>query len=282
MPQSEILISNPALLESTIQKMRADGKEKLHILADFDHTFTHAYIDGRKDTAIINNIKEYGCLGAQYTKSANDRFEFYRPIESNYNLSLAKRAGHMKKWWDEVHQDFIRYGLTSAMLDKICAKYPLTFRDGAKYFFETLHAQNIPAVIMSAGPADMIARYILQLNSLYENIHIVANWYIFDKNGKMVDVKKPVIHSLNKYETTLKHLPIFPEIQKRPNVILLGDSLDDIGMVEGFDYTNLIKIGFYNQLTDDHLDKYREKFDIVITGDGNMEYVNKILGEILK
>lgn len=281
MEKSKILITDPIALKNTIEKMRVDGPTKLHILADFDHTFTLAYVLGRKDTAMINNISESGYLNPEYTKSARTRFDYYRPIESNYNITIEERTTYMRKWWDEVHNDLIKYGLTSTMLDEICKKYPLTFRNGARNFIESLHQNNIPLIIMSAGPADMIARYITQINPLYKNIHIVANWYIFDDNGKMIRVKEPVIHSLNKYETTLHHLPIYPEIQKRPNVILLGDSLDDVGMVEGFDYTNLIKIGFYNQPTDEHLDKYREKFDVVITGDGDMQYVNELLKEII-
>ena len=61
----------------------------------------------------------------------------------------------------------------------------------------------------------------------------------------------------------------------------MGDTLEDTDMITGFDYDQLIKIGFYNQPTDENLDKYRETFDIVITGDGNMNYVNELLQKII-
>ena len=61
----------------------------------------------------------------------------------------------------------------------------------------------------------------------------------------------------------------------------MGDGIDDTGMVTGFDYNNIIKIGFYNQMTDEHLELYKQYFDVVITGDDGMGYINEILAEIL-
>jgi 5'-nucleotidase len=60
-------------------------------------------------------------------------------------------------------------------------------------------------------------------------------------------VKDPIIHVFNKDETSLATMShIYKQIQYRKNVILLGDSLGDVGMVTGFDYVNLLKIGFLN------------------------------------
>ncbi len=281
MTDTKIIISNPELLQNTITKIKADGAGQLHLLADFDYTLTHAYKNGERIRSLMGVMRQSGYLGAQFIKDGEARVAKYHPIEINYNLSLAERTQYMREWWDVTHGDIMKYGLTQTMLDKICAEYPLNFRDGVKQFFSKLHTANVPIVIMSAAPADMIARYIKQLDSVYNNVHIVANWYIFDNDGKMIGVKEPIIHSLNKYETTLEHLPIFSEIQKRPNVILIGDSIDDIGMVTGFDYKNLIKIGFYNQPTDEHLSKYQDNFDVVITGDGDMNFVNELLNKVI-
>jgi cytosolic 5'-nucleotidase 3 len=173
----------------------------------------------------------------------------------------------------------VKYGVTKQLLDRICTEHPLIFRDGAHDCFGKLFEKNVPLIIMSAAPGDMIERYINLFDRVYDNIHIIANWYDFDADGKMTGAREPVIHSLNKYEITLNHLPIFEEIKKRPNVILMG--VDDTGMVVGFDYANLIKVGFYNQKTDEHLDLYKQHFDVVITGDGSMEYVNELLSVLL-
>ena len=65
-------------------------------------------------------------------------------------------------------------------------------------------------------------------------------------------------------------------------MILLGDDLQDLGMVKNLDYDNLIKIGFLNENVDENLEKYKEGYDVVITGDGDFSFVNELIGEILK
>ena len=81
---------------------------------------------------------------------------------------------------------------------------------------------------------------------MYDNIHIVSNEYQWDKNGNAVEVKEPIIHSLNKNESSLKNFPFYEDIKPRKNILLLGDSLGDLDMITGFDYVSLISIGFYN------------------------------------
>jgi len=63
---------------------------------------------------------------------------------------------------------------------------------------------------------------------------------------------------------------------------LLGDNLEDIGMVDGFEYDNLLKIGFLNENIEENLENYKKAFDIVILNDGSMEFVNNLLKEIIK
>ena len=64
----------------------------------------------------------------------------------------------------------------------------------------------------------------------------------------MTGYKKTIITSWSKDETVLKEFPeIYNKIKDRKNVILIGDELGDVGMIEGFDYDNLLKIGFLNE-----------------------------------
>ena len=65
------------------------------------------------------------------------------------------------------------------------------------------------------------------------------------------------------------------------NILLLGDSTDDVSMAIGFDYKNLIKIGFWNKPTPENQPIYKKSYDILITNDGSMNEVNKILKQII-
>ncbi len=64
--------------------------------------------------------------------------------------------------------------------------------------------------------------------------------------------------------------------------IEIGDSLGDLGMVNDLDVNIIIKIGFLNEDIEKRLNIYKSKFDVVITDDGPMDYVNKLLREISK
>ena len=71
-------------------------------------------------------------------------------------------------------------------------------------------------------------------------------------------------------------------IKARSNVVLLGDSLGDLGMTAGLHHNTIIKIGFLNEDIEKNLELYKEQFDIVITGDGSMEYINQLLHDLLR
>ena len=47
-----------------------------------------------------------------------------------------------------------------------------------------------------------------------------------------------------------------------------------------FNYKNLIKIGFLNDEVKDNIEKYERNFDVVISNDSPMEYVNQLLKEL--
>ncbi|MDD3808597.1 MAG: hypothetical protein PHG49_03810 [Candidatus Pacebacteria bacterium] len=97
-----------------------------------------------------------------------------------------------------------------------------------------------------------------------------------------MDIKKPIIHVLNKDEIIIKDEKIKNKIRNRNNVILLGDTEGDLGMVENIQYDNIIKIGYLNEKEDILKDKYLDIFDVVITNDGGLDEVNKILNNIIK
>jgi len=80
----------------------------------------------------------------------------------------------------------------------------------------------------------------------------------------------------------LQDYSFFKEIKNRKNVVLLGDNVEDIEMVKGFDYDNIIKIGFLNKDVEKNIGNYKKAFDIVILNDSNMNYVNSLMKEIVK
>ncbi|MFH2018688.1 MAG: haloacid dehalogenase-like hydrolase, partial [bacterium] len=275
-------INDQVNFEKLIQVFVGGGPENMHILSDFDRTLTYALVNGQKSPSIIAQLRNGDYLSKEYSSEAHALFNTYHCFETDPELSRAERSAKMQEWWDKHHKLLIKSGLTRRAMDEVVAKSTLKFREGALSLFDLTKQNNIPLIIMSAGPGYMIAKYLEQEKRLYDNVHIIANWYEFDDSGNMIGIKEPVIHSLNKYEIVVKEYPIFETIKNRKNVLLMGDGIDDVGMIEGFEYDNLLKIGFLNDGVEKNLDKFTANFDVVITRDSGMEYVDKLLQRILK
>ena len=116
---------------------------------------------------------------------------------------------------------------------------------------------------------------------LYDNVYIVSNSYIWDKKGNAKGIKEPIIHSMNKAEIAIKNYPVYKKIKDRKNILLLGDTIEDIGMIEGFNYSNLIKVAFLNKEVNKYLALYKRNYDVVLLNDCDMRYVNKLINELI-
>lgn len=276
-----ILISNPELLQEKIEKFRAGGVDSIHVLADFDKTLTRAIVEGQKSPTVIAQIRNGKYLTLDYAPKAEELAAHYYPIEKDPSISKEEKDKLMNEWWGKHFDLLIKSGLNKSIMEEIVAKKTLRMREGSLEFIDILHEKGIPIIIMSAAPGDMIRMYLEQDGRMYDNVHLISNFFDFDSDGAVVRVREPIIHSLNKYETVVKDYPVYKEVESRKNVLLLGDSIDDIGMVEGFDYDETIKVGFLNDKVEENKEDYLKNFDVVITDDGDMGYVNELMKKIL-
>jgi len=279
-----ILIVNKQEFEEKKKRFENGGRQKMQVLSDFDRTITYGLDDtGEPAPSVISQLRsDISYLGQTYFNEAHRLFDLYHPIEINPNVSLKEKKEKMSEWWRK-HFDLIsKSRLTRNLIKRVVKERPLQFRDGSLEFLSFLNENAIPLVFMSAAPGDMLVEYLKQNHLLFSNIYILANRYNFDKKGKAINVQEPIIHSFNKTEVTLDNTPIYKKIEKRKNVLLLGDGVSDIGMVEGFDYDALIKIGFLNENVNEQLELFKKNFDVVLLNDPDMSYVNKLIKEIVR
>ena len=87
--------------------------------------------------------------------------------------------------------------------------------------------------------------------------------------------------SPNGDEVVLHATDIQAQAQKllleRPNVLLLGDNLNDADVVAGLPASiSCIKVGFANR-PDAIVGDYLARFDAVVTGDGPMDFVHRLV-----
>ena len=279
-----ILIPNQERLDSLILKFKEQGKDKIHVLADFDRTLTKYAIEGEKITSLIAILRKDNLLNDEYSKIVGELFDKYHPIEIDPKIPINEKKEKMAEWWRLHNDELIKHKLNKKNLEQVINSAKIQFRKGALEFLDILHQQSIPLIIMSSSGLGTytISRFLEKKGKLYKNTHIISNTFEFDQEGNVIKFDEPVIHSLNKDETVIKDFPeIFKQIEDKKNVILLGDNLEDIGMIEGFDYENLIKIGFLNENVEENLLEFKKNFDAIILNDGEMDFVNKLLKEII-
>lgn len=276
----EVHFSNEGQLQQKVRKIRAQGLSKLHVVSDFDRTLTKCFYGHKKIPSTIALIREGRYLKDDYPEQAFALFDKYHPIEVDESLPYEYRFKKMQEWWETHKRLLIRSGMHKKVIDDILEKYPKMFREGTDEFLDFLYIHKIPLLIFSSGIGNLIEGYLKKENRLTSNVHILSNIFEFDEDGYAIGYKDDVIHVLNKSETRIRDKKYRDMISRRDNVILLGDSLSDLGMVKDLDTSTIIKIGFLNEDVEDKLGLYKSKFDVVITNDGPMDYVNKLLNDL--
>jgi cytosolic 5'-nucleotidase 3 len=276
-----IIISNPETYEKIKKAILDQGAENLHILSDFDKTFTKAFVNGKKIPSIISELRNGESLSKEYAKKAHELFDYYHPFEEDNSLTPIQKKEKMKEWWTKHFELLIKEKLNKGDLEKIVKSGNVQLRKGIEELMDLLKEKQIPLIILSAsGIGDVIPMYLKQKNINYQNIYTISNFYKWDSKGNAIGVKKPIVNSANKDETTLEKLPFYSKLLKRKNIILLGDSLDDSEMAQGFPYENILKIGFLNEKVKERLEDYKKKYDVIIPSDGTMNFINEFLKQI--
>lgn len=270
-------IINNKKTEGIAQAIKQAGPNRLFVLADFDRTLTYGIIDGKKTPSTISLLRDGKHLTPEYTEQAIALYETYHVFENDTSITKEERQAKMVEWWQKHNELLIRSGLTLADLYDVLENGQVEFRSGITSFLDFLEAQEIPLIILSAsGCGDTIPMYFEKLGRKYNNIFVVANRFNWDESGKAISTKGKVITSSTKSgELLLDYPEITKAIQGRDNIILMGDGFDDVDMVEGIKFRNIIKVGFLNLETSENTLKFKEYFDIIIPGDAGLEGFNE-------
>lgn len=282
--EKNIIISRPEELKKIKESIAKDGAGKLHVLTDFDRTLTNLFVNGKKVSSLMA-LLDRNYLTPEYHRQYKELYDKYFPIEINTKIDPKKKKKAMTEWWQAVFNLLIKSKLNKKDLERLVASQNVRFRDGFAEFVDFLKRKEIPLIIMSSTGlgGDTISMYLERAGKKYQNIHIIANCFEWDEGGYAVAIKKPIIHVANKDELIIREFPVFNLIEKRKNVILMGDIIEDVGMIKGSGYDNVIKvikIGFLNDNVAENLDTYKNHYDIVILNDSGLEYVNELLKEI--
>lgn len=278
-----VIISDAEKLKKLKIKFSKDGISKLYVISDFERTLTYLFVDGKRVTSLISILRNENYLSNEYSQRAKALFNKYHPIEIDPKIPLEKKKAKMEEWWRKHYEVLIKVGLKKDHIKKVINSGKIKLRKGCFEFLDFLYRYRIPLLIFSSSGlgGEAILMFLEKKKKLYSNIHIISNFLKWDEKGGFVGVKEPIIHSLNKNGSIIRKLPVFKMIKNRKNVLLLGDNIEDCQMINGLDYENVIKIGFLNEEVERNLNVYKNNFDILILNDGDMNYVNMLLREVV-
>jgi HAD superfamily hydrolase (TIGR01544 family) len=278
----KIVVSNEENFEKLKQRIKEQGTDNILIVADFNKTLTHAFVDGKKVSTSFANIRDNNYLGEEYINKAKKYFEKYHPIEVSRDISFEEKDKAMQEWWRKHFEILIEYGITNKVFLEIIEKGKVKLRKGVKDFFKWCKEKNIPFVIISSGLGDFIPEMLKKEEIFFDNVYIYANMFRFDSEGNAIGIGERIIHTANKKITNVGKIEFYSEVKDKKNLVLLGDDLTDLRMSESFDYDNIIKIGFLNEKVDIDLSLYKENFDILILNDGDFQPVSDLIKDISK
>ncbi|EGZ07596.1 hypothetical protein PHYSODRAFT_528994 [Phytophthora sojae] len=305
-----MIIGDPDTFARKMNKFTRDGAGQLLVIADFDRTLTPYYKQRSDPTEPLEQessshglLMTSSVLSPEVAAAHQELFARYYPVEISSTLSADEKFPFMAQWWESTHSLLVESKLTKNQVKQAVAQGSLGFRPGFHALFKLLHDQQVPTLVFSAGLYDVIHAALekefaaeqkrsegpiaaddIPDAQLFtpDNVHVVSNMMRFDARGRIKGFDGQGIHPLTKTAHALLDSPFWKdrELDKRRNVLLLGDSRGDVRMADGLDADEIIRVGFLNVHVDEALDEYLELYDVVFTNDASLMPVQMLIEQM--
>ncbi|KAM9716914.1 7-methylguanosine phosphate-specific 5'-nucleotidase-like [Menidia menidia] len=273
-----VLMKERRRVEDTLHTMQQSGAGALQVISDFDMTLTRFAHNGKRVATTHNILDNRLLINEDCTKKMKELLNTYYPIEIDASRSAEEKLPLMVEWWTKVHELLIQQRIRKDFLAQAVKESSAMLRDGHKVFFDQLAEHQVPLLIFSAGIGDVLEEVIRQNDVFHPNVHIISNYMDFDHTGVLRAFKGQLIHTYNKREGALSQAAGLKQLQGRPNILLLGDSLGDLTMADGVpEPQNILTVGFLNDKVEERKESYFNSFDIVLVKDETMDIPNAIL-----
>jgi len=133
-----------------------------------------------------------------------------------------------------------------------------------------MHRNDVPVFIVSASFTPLVEAILEAQGLQTPNIRILANEFHFDTHQRATGFKEPILHSLNKQEVFHNWLTSegnCTEEVLRPHALVLGDSVEDLGITDGLNLQTLC-IGWMH--SDEREAEFKQTADALVLGDAGM------------
>ena len=273
-------VPDPPDWRTKVEAFAAAGSEALCVVSDWDRTLTLPFSSGHHDRSTYSLIADGEYLGPDFRQESRALFDAFRGIEESPEIDPAEKTARMQEWWRKQFDLLLTFGFCRATVSTIVRRDELRLREGAEPFLRVLASKNVPLLILSGGIQDLIEGHLAYRDLLTPNVAVVANGFVYNKDGDAVAYSRPLIHSLNKGEVLARTRPSDLLAAGRKNILLLGDTLEDRGVLGSTGDDHILSCGFLSRNTVQGLRTGESGYDAVLPHDASMEFVNRLVGEI--
>ncbi|XP_054986438.1 7-methylguanosine phosphate-specific 5'-nucleotidase [Sorex araneus] len=280
--KATVLMRRPGRVQEIVGALRRGGAGSLQVISDFDMTLSRFAYNGKRCPSSHNILDSSKIISEECRKELQDLLHHYYPIEIDPHRTAKEKLPHMVEWWTRAHNLLCQQKIQKCQITQVVRESNAMLREGYGTFFNTLHQNNIPLFIFSAGIGDVLEEIIRQMKVFHSNIHIVSNYMDFDDDGFLRGFKGQLIHTYNKNSSVCENSGYFQQLHGRTNVLLLGDSMGDLTMADGVPgVQNILRVGFLNDKVAERRERYLDAYDIVLEQDETLDVVNGLLQHIL-
>ena len=244
------------------------NKNNFFAIIDFDRTITTGTSD-----ASLGIIPQF--LGGKCLEERLKTYNHYRPLELDYTIKKEEKRKIMREWATKTFTILSKYLTSEKIIEDSLQNANLHLRNGVKEFLQDLYKRGIPVVIMSAGVGNLIKRFLEKEGVLYDNILLISNFFEFKDNKAYIDIEKLMASSNKDYSKIPEDIRKI--LDKKDGILLCGDIVEDIRMIDTKQRDKTLAIGFLDYNIENNLEIYNNNFDIVLADNETFDTVKEIL-----
>ena len=188
-PSNRLVVADVEKVQTKINSLIKDGPSNLQFIVDFDNTLTKTHKDGVSLDCSWGVLESYRELPSSYHEKVRAAKEKYHPIELDVSISQEEKIPIMIEWYKEANRCLAESGVKLPWLPLMVEQSNVELRDLTEEMLRSLHTNNIPLLVLSAGVGDLINHIMQHFGVLLNNTTLVSNFLQFDEEGNIVGLQ---------------------------------------------------------------------------------------------
>lgn len=177
-----------------IDSLVSRGPESLQVITDFDFTLSKSHLpDGSPACSGPGVMNNSSLMSQDFRDKVNALYKKYRPIEFDHNMPVEQKIPLMVEWYQQRKNVVVASRVQRSQIEEMVTSCGVVLRDGAPKTLAWLNEEKVPVLIFSAGNGDIIEAVMKRDGVMFDNAHVIANFYKYDDEGFVIDYKNSTL-----------------------------------------------------------------------------------------